>query len=136
MTHLGPNSKINCIEVFGGHNPNSSIKILSACGSSTIKGFNKKGKQFFTLELNNLTEPIKMFKIRWPDEIFVVGQYIYNSYLINTDSMNANNVNYNLSNSSNKLSYNSVVKSKHFYICPEKINDIVLVEDRLNRKMG
>lgn len=129
---IGPNAKINCIEVFSSQN---SAKILTAYGSSTIKGFNRKGKQFFTLELNNLTEPIKIFKVRWPDEIFVVGQFIYNSYLINTESISANS-HFSLPTSANKNTYNTVVKSRHYFVCPEKINDFILLEDKFNRKIG
>lgn len=117
----GPNSKINCVEVL---NENSnSYRILVATGPSTIKGYNKKGKQFFALELNNLTEPIRIFKVRWPEEIFVVGQFIYNSYMINN----------NENSSGNKVA-NSVVKSRHYYVCPEKVNDFLLLDDKLSRK--
>lgn len=137
--HTGPNAKINCVEVFAGGSSTSSVRILAASGSSTIKGYNKKGKQFFCLELNNLTEPIKMFKMRWPEEIFVVGQYIYNSYLINTETLNGNSSSnhFNLPTGSSKSSaFNSVVKSRHYYVCPEKINDLIMLEDRFNRKTG
>lgn len=135
---LGPNSKINCVELFSGSSGSgsSSARILAALGSSTIRGYNKKGKQFFCLELNNLTEPIKLFKMRWPDEIFVVGQYIYNSYLINSESINASSSssNFSLSTSKSSSAFNSVVKSRHYYVCPEKINDMIMLEDRFNRK--
>lgn len=80
-----------------------------------------------------------MFKMRWPDEIFVLGQYIYNSYLINTENLNANlNSNhFNLTTSSNKSNtFNSVVKSRHYYVCPERINDMIMLEDRFNRKIS
>ncbi|CAG2114680.1 unnamed protein product, partial [Medioppia subpectinata] len=78
----GPNAKISCIEVINSSNSGGSPKILVAFGSSVIRGYNKKGKQFFGLELNNLTEPIKCLKMRWPNEIFISGHYIYNNYVI------------------------------------------------------
>ena len=87
--------------------------------------------------MNNLTEPIKLFKMRWPDEIFVVGQYIYNSYLINTETMNANSSSNHFSlptGSSKSAAFNSVVKSRHYYVCPEKINDMIMLDDKFNRK--
>lgn len=75
--------------------------------------------------------------MRWPDEIFVVGQYIYNSYLINSESINSGGGGSNFSlPTSNKSSsaFNSVVKSRHYYVCPERINDMIMLEDRFNRK--
>lgn len=124
------------MELFSNSSSASSVRILAASGSSTVKGYNKKGKQFFCLELNNLTEPIKMFKMRWPDEIFVVGQYIYNSYLINTESMNGNagSNHFSLPSSNKSSAFNSVVKSRHYYVCPEKINDLLMLSDKFNRK--
>lgn len=119
----GPNSKINCVEVLNENT--NAYRILVATGPSTIKGYNKKGKQFFALELNNLTEPIRIFKVRWPEEIFVVGQFIYNSYMINNNNES--------SSGGNKVA-NSVVKSRHYYVCPEKVNDFLLLEDKLNRR--
>nr|XP_046908683.1 Bardet-Biedl syndrome 7 protein-like [Dermatophagoides farinae] len=126
----GPNAKINCIDAYSGLKQNGSTKILIVCGPSMIKGFNKKGKQFFGLELNNLTEPIKMFQMhRQPDEIHVLGQYIYNSYLVNTELVASGGT------GGSNSSYNSVVRSRHYYVCPAQINDFVLMEERFNRRI-
>ena len=128
----GPNAKINCIDTYSGHKQLGSTKILIVYGPSMIKGFNKKGKQFFGLELNNLTEPIKMFQMhRQPDEIHVLGQYIYNSYLVNTELVSSGTGEKSSSNSS----YNSVVRSRHYYVCPAQINDFVLMKERFNRRI-
>lgn len=95
-------------------------KILVALGAAVIRGYNKKGKEFFALELNNLTEPIKNFKMRWPNELFISGHYIYNNYIINeTDAKSGTSV-----------------ISKNYYICPEKINELILIEDKAKRKIG
>ncbi len=101
-------------------NTGGSPKILVALGSAIIRGYTKKGKQFFGLELNNLTEPIKNFKMRWPNELFISGHYIYNNYLINETN--------NKSGAS--------VQSKNYYVCPEKIIELVLIEDKQNRRTG
>lgn len=115
----GPNAKISCIEVVSTA-ASGGPKILVAFGSAVIRGYNKKGKQFFGLELNNLTEPIKNFKMRWPNELFISGHYIYNNYIINeTDSKSG-----------------ASVISKNYYVCPEKINQLILIEDKVRRKTG
>ncbi|XP_054159812.1 Bardet-Biedl syndrome 7 protein-like [Oppia nitens] len=114
----GPNAKISCIEVINSSNPSGSPKILMAMGSSVIRGYTKKGKQFFGLELNNLTEPIKSLKMRWPNEIFITGHYIYNNYIITESDSKSG----------------SAVQSKNYYVCPEKIIDLILIEDKHNRK--
>ncbi|KAF7495980.1 Bardet-Biedl syndrome 7 protein [Sarcoptes scabiei] len=135
----GPNSKISCIDTYSGFKQSESIKILSVCGPSTIKGFNKKGKQFFILELSNLTESIAKFRIcRSPDEIHVLGQYIYNSYQVNSELVSNGHHSSGSSKSVTKSSsaYNSVIQSRHYYVSPSKINDFILMEDRLNRKIG
>ncbi len=104
-----------------GPNSGGSPKILVAFGSAIIRGYTKKGKQFFGLELNNLTEPIKSFKMRWPNQIYITGHYIYNNYTINSDGDSKSS---------------SVVQSKNYYVCPEKINELILIEDKHNRKLG
>ncbi|CAG2166581.1 unnamed protein product [Oppiella nova] len=114
----GPNAKISCIEVINSSNSGGSPKILVAFGSSVIRGYNKKGKQFFGLELNNLTEPIKSLKMRWPNEIFISGHYIYNNYIITESDSKSG----------------SGVQSKNYYVCPEKINELILIEDKHNRR--
>ncbi len=104
-----------------GSNSGGSPKILVAFGSSIIRGYTKKGKQFFGLELNNLTEPIKSFKMRWPNQLYIIGQYIYNSYTINSEGDSRSG---------------SIVQSKNYYVCPEKINELILIEDKHSRKLG
>lgn len=137
---VGPNAKITCIDAYSGLKSSGSTKILIVYGPSMIKGFNKKGKQFFALELNNLTEPIRMFKMhRSPDEIHVLGQYIYNSFLVNTELVASGGTFSSNSSNQTKTStsiYNSVVRSRHYYVCPAQINDFILLEDRFGRKIG
>ena len=106
--------------MISSSNSGGSPKILVALGSAIIRGYTKKGKQFFGLELNNLTEPIKNFKMRWPNELFISGQYIYNNYIINEADSKAG----------------ASVQSKNYYVCPEKINELILIEDKQNRKIG
>lgn len=116
----GPNAKISCIEVINSGTSGGSPKILVAFGSAVIRGYSKKGKQFFGLELNNLTEPIKNFKMRWPNELFISGHYIYNNYIISeADSKSG-----------------ASVMSKNYYVCPEKIIELILIDDKLNRRIG
>ncbi|RWS26652.1 hypothetical protein B4U80_03066 [Leptotrombidium deliense] len=112
----GPNAKISCIQVVG--NVSGSPKIMVAFGSSVIRGLTRKGKQFFGVELNNLTEPIKHFQLRWPNELFVCGNYIFNHYLISDESSSKSNV-----------------SNKNFYVSPGKIVDMVVVEDKYRRRI-
>lgn len=99
----------------------SAPKVLVSYNSSVIRGFTKKGSQFFGLELNNLTEPIKCFKINWPNEIYICGHYIYNNYIINVNENSKNG---------------SVVQSKNYYVCPERINEIVIVENKHQKNLS
>lgn len=99
------NSKINCVEIIAADT--RSPRFLISFGSSVIRGFNKKGKQFFGLELNNLTEPIKHLKVRWPSEVMVAGQFIYNHYVISSDDAN---------------SKSSSMQNRNCYISSGKIN--------------
>ena len=70
----GPNQKVSAIDVT------STGKAFIAVGALAIKGVNRKGKEFFLLELNNLTEPIQHLRVKWPTDIFVSGHYIYHHY--------------------------------------------------------
>ncbi|RWS16252.1 hypothetical protein B4U79_07615 [Dinothrombium tinctorium] len=70
----GPNAKISCMQLISSGS--GTTKILSSFGSSTIRGFTKSGKQFFGVELNDLTEPIKHFRFRWQNELFVCDRLI------------------------------------------------------------
>ena len=118
----GPNAKISCVQVVGGISGTS--KILVAFGFSIIKGFSRKGKQFFGLELNNLTEPIKHLQLRWPTDIFICGQYIYNHYVLNAEPV---------SGSSEK---STIIEAKDFYISPSKITGLIVVDDAPNRRLS
>lgn len=99
---------------------NGSNKVFAIVGSQTIRGINKKGKQFFCLELNDLSEPIQHFKLQWPTDIYVCGQYLYNHYSLNSA---AGSVNMN------------VIQLTDSFICPAKITDMCILEDRLNNKV-
>lgn len=112
------NSMVNCLEIVGG--TTGSSKVLAAMGALNIKGYTRKGKNFFGLELNNLTEPIKHLKLRWPNDIFICGHYVFNHYVINAD------------NSSGEKG--TIVQSKNFYVCPEIITGMLLVDDKTKRK--
>lgn len=111
------NSKINCVEIIAANT--RSPRFLVSFGSSVIRGFNKKGKQFFGLELNNLTEPIKHLKLRWPSEVMVAGQFIFNHYVISTDDAN---------------SKSSSVQNRNCYISSGKINCLQTLDEKINHK--
>lgn len=111
------NSKINCVEIIAADT--RSPRFLISFGSSVIRGFNKKGKQFFGLELNNLTEPIKHLKVRWPSEVMVAGQFIYNHYVISSDDAN---------------SKSSSVQNRNCYISSGKINCLQVLDEKINHK--
>lgn len=70
-----PNMKVSSMDVSEG-------KAFFSPSSVTIKGITRKGKQFFNLELNDLTEPIAHLKVNWPKEIYVCGNYMYNHYVL------------------------------------------------------
>lgn len=70
-----PNMKVTSMDVSEG-------KAFISTSAVQIKGITRKGKQFFSLELNNLTEPIAHLRMNWPREIFVCGHYMYNHYVL------------------------------------------------------
>ena len=109
-TMPGPNLKISAVEMANG-----SAKVFASVGSLMIRGLNRKGKQFFGLELNNLTEPIEHLKIRWPTDIFVCGKYIYNHYVLSPTAMEAN-----------------IVQMKDSYICPGTVSAMIVLSDHQN----
>lgn len=121
--HASPsvNGKVYCLEVVGG--ATGSPKILTALQSMHIRGYTRKGKNFFGLELNNLTEPLKFMKFRWPNEIFVGGNYMYNHFVINADN----------SASGDKA---TIIQSKNVYVCPEVMTAMILLEDKTKRRSG
>ena len=108
------NSKISCVEIVGSEA--KSPKFIITFGSSVMRGFNKRGKQFFGLELNNLTEPIRHLKLRWPTELFVAGNLIFNHYVITSDN--------------NKSS----VQNRNYFISPGKINCVQVIDEKINHK--
>lgn len=114
------NSKISCVEIVTADT--KSPKFLVSFGSSIIRGYNKKGKQFFGLELNNLTEPIKHLKLKWPSELFIASQFIFNHYVISSDDANT--------------SKSSMVQNRNCYISSGKINCLQLIEEKIIRKSG
>jgi Bardet-Biedl syndrome 7 protein len=106
----GPSSKITAVELVEG-----APKVFSAVGSLTIRGMTRKGKQFFGLELNNLTEPIEHLKLRWPTDIFVCGNYFYNHYILSQTAIEAN-----------------IVHLKDSYICPGAVTAMIVLSDNHN----
>lgn len=106
-TTPGPNMKITAVEIAEG-----SPKFFAAFGALMIRGLSRKGKQFFGLELNNLTEPIEHMKIRWPTDIFVCGNYIYNHYVLSPSSTDAN-----------------IVQMKNSYISPGVVSAMIVLTD-------
>lgn len=114
-----PNAKINSVQIIKS-TTSSSPKILVSFGSSIIRGYTYKGKQFFALELNNSTEPIKHLQVRWPNDIFICGKFIYNHYSL---SPQAND-------------QHTVIRSKNFYVSPGKITGLILVDNCFNNCSG
>lgn len=119
----GPNAKITSVQVVRGSSSSASPKILVAFGSSVIRGYTAKGKQFFGLELNNLTEPIRHLQIKWPADVYICGHFIYNHYVLTSESAEADNK-------------SSIIQSKNFYVSPGKITGLILIENNLTKKTG
>ncbi|XP_015790248.1 Bardet-Biedl syndrome 7 protein homolog [Tetranychus urticae] len=117
----GPNAKITSVQVVRGSSSSASPKILVAFGSSVIRGYTAKGKQFFGLELNNLTEPIRHLQIKWPADVYICGHFIYNHYVLTSESAEADNK-------------SSIIQSKNFYVSPGKITGLILIENNLTKK--
>ncbi|KAI1303141.1 Bardet-Biedl syndrome 7 protein [Halotydeus destructor] len=112
------NANVNAVEVVGY---SGSPKVVLSMGSLILRGYTRKGKNFLGVELNNLTEPIKHFKLRWPHDIYVCGHYIFSHYYINAEN----------SASGDK---GTIVQSKNFYVSPEKITSLILLDDKAKRK--
>ncbi|XP_015791083.1 Bardet-Biedl syndrome 7 protein-like [Tetranychus urticae] len=115
-----PNGKVNCLQV--ARDVIGSPKILIAFGSSMIRGYTGKGKQFFGLQLNNLTEPIKHFQIIWPVDVYICGYYIYNHYVLTPDTW------------TDGKNSNSSIQSKHFYISPSKITGFIVTFNSVSKR--
>lgn len=92
-------------------------------GTLNILGYTRKGKHFFSLELSSLTEPIKFMKLRWPNDIYICGDYIYNHYYLNVDNAASGD-------------RGTIVQSKNFYMSPEKITAMILLDDKAKRRTG
>ena len=120
QTYPMGNTKINCLEVIGS---SGSPKVVVAINTLSLRGITRRGKQFFALDLASLTEPIKYMKLRWPSDIYVCGDYMYNHFLINADN----------SASGEK---GTVVQAKDFFMNPEKITAMILLDDRVRRRTG
>uniref|UniRef100_A0A914XPM1 Bardet-Biedl syndrome 7 n=2 Tax=Plectus sambesii TaxID=2011161 RepID=A0A914XPM1_9BILA len=90
-----PGPKIECVQL-GGALGTSQDKIFVAAGN-TIKGFSKKGKQFFAFE-TNMTEPVCSMYIYGVD-MFLCGRNTFNHYHDCADT--------------------------NYYLCGDKINDVL-----------
>ena len=73
------------------------------CVGQSIKGITKKGKDFFTLETSH-TEVISSLHVQG-QTLWSAGEYILNCYESSADN---------------------VMKDKYYYICDDKINDLVV----------
>ncbi|MFH4976443.1 hypothetical protein AB6A40_003152 [Gnathostoma spinigerum] len=71
-----PGPKINCLRL-GGALGSAQDKIFIAAGN-TVKGYSKKGKQFFSFE-TNMTEPVSTMYIYGVD-MFLCGLHSFNHY--------------------------------------------------------
>ncbi|XP_066089945.1 Bardet-Biedl syndrome 7 protein isoform X1 [Saccopteryx bilineata] len=99
-----PGQKIARLELGGVLNMPQE-KIFIATGSE-IRGFTKRGKQFFFFE-TNLTESIKAMHISGSD-LFLSASYIYNHYCD--------------------------CKDQHYYLSGDKVNDVIcLPVERVSR---
>lgn len=110
----GPNQKVTAVEV-----PPGTGKIFVAVGALALQGYNRKGKQFFRLELNDLTEPILHLKVKWPTDIFVCGHYIYSRFTINASSGS---------------SESGVLQKKDSYISPGRVIAMSVLQLEKDRK--
>jgi Bardet-Biedl syndrome 7 protein len=106
-TLSGPNQKVTAVEVAG------SGKIFVAVGPLAINGLNRKGKQFFRLELNDLTEAILHLKVKWPTDIFLCGHYTYNHFTINASPGSSDS---------------GSIHKEDFYTCPARIVALTVIE--------
>jgi PREDICTED: bardet-biedl syndrome 7 protein-like len=119
-TSPNANSKVTSLQVV--LNDTGSPKIIVAFAPSSIKGFNLKGKFFFHLDLNNLTESIEHLQVKWPSNIFIGGQYIYNHYMVNLENLGGGR--------------EIVVQCKNFYVSPCKITGLIVIQDHFNQTSG
>jgi Bardet-Biedl syndrome 7 protein len=90
-----PGTKITCLEL-GGALGSARDRIFVCCGPE-VRGFTKKGKQFFGFD-TNLTESIQTMHISGSD-LFLCGTYIYNHY--------------------------QDCKDIDYYLSPDRINDVL-----------
>lgn len=90
-----PSKRITRVELAGKFN--DVFDRIFASSLSTVTGYSKKGKQFFSFE-TNMTEPIRSMSVMG-DNLCITGSYVYNSYKNSQESA--------------------------YYLCPDKINDII-----------
>lgn len=90
-----PSKRITRVELAG--KINEAYDRIFASSLSTVTGYSKKGKQFFSYE-TNMTEPIRSMCVTG-DNLCITGSYVFNSFKNSQETA--------------------------YYLCPDKINDIV-----------
>lgn len=111
-----PNARVNCLDIM---EYDKKAKVFVAQANMMIRGFGRKGNQFFAMDFNFLTEPVEYIKCRWPSDIFLCGSYMYHHFHLSAEPTSGNRLRMNQTDS---------------YVCPEKITGLCLLEDRHKRK--
>jgi hypothetical protein len=107
----------------------SSVKVLAAYENAFVRSFNRRGKEFFSVELSHLTEPIRHFRLRWPSELFVAGLHTFTQYLLGSNELSAG------ASSDSSGSASDRIQSGIRFVCPAQITGFLVLNQRVRRKM-